>query len=120
MKKKEALLLLRERMEFAKEHYAKETADYIKALEIAIEAISEQLNRWYRPEERLPDPANNPKEDGLLLAVVNGTYKNARFEDAYMFAYFNPDAGWALEEYPDAWDISVKKWMPLPDQEDVE
>ena len=119
MKKKTALILLKERAGFAKEHYAEEAADYIEALEIAIAAIGDQLNRWYRPEERLPDPSK-PREEGLVLAVVNGYCGNTRLENAYMFAYFHPKGGWSLEHFPTEKNFSVKKWMPLPDQEDVE
>ena len=117
MKKKTALILLKERVEFAKEHYSEEAKEYIEALQVAIDAISEQLNKWYRPEERLPNPSN-PREEGLVLAVVDGYCGKTKLENAYMFAYFQPKGGWALEHFPGEKNFSVKKWMPLPDQEE--
>ena len=118
MKKKEALKILKQRREVAQE-YAMQVPEYLGALEVAIEAVEQQLHRWYRPEERKPE-IKHPMEAELVLAVVNGYCGNTRLENAYVFARFHPKGGWAIDRFPGERNFTVKKWMPRPDQEDEE
>ena len=56
-----------------------------------------------------------PKDDNIVLTVVSGRFKNIRFDNAIELAiYDNLEHEWILEAYPEAEDISVKYWMPLP------
>ena len=66
------------------------------------------VQRWIPVTERLP------KEDGLVLAIVDGRHGNIEFVEAYMIAEFFPGRGWILEDCPDALDFEVTCWQPLP------
>ena len=74
----------------------------------AIEALSE---RWCDPEIELP-----PDEETAVLAIVSGRIHETHILiDAYQLAFYVEDEGWILENYPEATDIVVTHWMPLPE-----
>lgn len=54
-----------------------------------------------------------PADDGVVLAIVDGSYKNVRFEHAVLLAYY-VDGEWILEQYPEATDITVSHWAFIP------
>lgn len=70
--------------------------------------VSPSEQKWISVTERLPEA------DVLVLAVVNGNYRNIEFRNALEIACHNGD-GWCLEAFPE-WDgPEITYWMPLPE-----
>lgn len=59
-------------------------------------------------------PEEYPEEEVPVLAIVNGRYKNLRFENAIEIAIYEEREGWYLDAYIDA-DVTVSHWMSLPE-----
>lgn len=55
-----------------------------------------------------------PADDSEVLAIVDGKWKNIRFEHAVLLAYY-VDGEWILEQYPEATDITVSHWAFIPE-----
>ena len=55
-----------------------------------------------------------PAEEGQVLALVYGKYKNITFDHAVLLADY-VDGEWILEHYPEATDITVSHWAFIPD-----
>lgn len=62
---------------------------------------------WISCELMLP-------EEGQVLALVCGKYKNITFDHALLLAEY-VDGEWILEQYPEAMDITVSHWAFIPD-----
>lgn len=69
---------------------------------------------WISVDERLPDKGM-PKDDGAVLGIVRGKYRNVEYHDAMeLVCYFADEGVWAL--WSDASvTIQVTHWMPLPE-----
>ena len=65
------------------------------------------FNRWVPVTERLPS------EEGLVLVIVSGQFRNMTFDNAYELADYCPE-GWILEAWPEWESPDVTHWMPLP------
>lgn len=55
-----------------------------------------------------------PEEEGQVLALVRGKYKNITFDHAVLLGEY-VDGEWILEQYPEAEDITVSHWAFIPD-----
>lgn len=65
---------------------------------------------WCDSKIELP---SDPEE--LVLCIAHGTVEeNCFLAGAYELAFYDPNDGWILEQYPEAKDITVTHWMPLP------
>ena len=62
---------------------------------------------WITSKQMLP-------EEGQVLALVCGKYKNITFDHAVLIAEY-VDGEWILEQYPAAEDITVSHWAFIPD-----
>lgn len=54
-----------------------------------------------------------PGEEGQVLVLVCGKYKNITFDHAVLIADY-VDGQWILEQYPEAEDITVSHWAFIP------
>lgn len=65
---------------------------------------------WIRCTDALPtDPCE------LVLVIVNGWANGyTPLVNSCQMAVYSPDEGWMLEEYPDAEEITVSCWTPVP------
>lgn len=81
-------------------------ADIQKKLDSAPGVVS--LGGWISTERELP------ADDRGVLALVDGKWKNIRFEHAVLLAYY-VDGEWILEMYPEAEDITVSHWAIIPE-----
>lgn len=64
---------------------------------------------WIKAEEQLPDDG-----DCVLVLASGAAGENITLINAYMLAGYFKDEGFILEEYPQAEDIFIEWWMPLP------
>ena len=55
-----------------------------------------------------------PEEEGQVLALVCGKYKNITFDHAVLLGEY-VDGEWILEQYPEAENITVSHWAFIPD-----
>ena len=55
-----------------------------------------------------------PEEEGQVLALVCGKYKNITFDHAVLLGEY-VDGEWIFEQYPEAEDITVSHWAFIPD-----
>lgn len=53
--------------------------------------------------------------DAVLAFVPYGKCNNVHFDHTIMFASYDSDYGWMLEDYPEAEEVTITHWMPLPD-----
>ena len=81
-------------------------ADIQKKLDSAPGVVS--LGGWISTEWEVP------ADDRGVLALVDGKWKNIRFEHAVLLAYY-VDGEWILEMYPEAEDITVSHWAFIPE-----
>lgn len=76
-----------------------------------IKDLGLENNGWIPCSETLPDDNAN-----LVLVVVNGKPTNSiTFKNALELAIYDEEDGWILEHYPEAKDIDVIAWQPLPE-----
>ncbi len=68
------------------------------------------MSEWISVKDALPGI-----QDGMVLAVVSGRYKNIRFDHAVELAEYNSREGWILEAYPEWETPDAAYWMPLPE-----
>jgi hypothetical protein len=52
--------------------------------------------------------------DAVLAFVPYGKCRNITFRDTILLASYDAD-GWMLEDYPEAEEVTITHWMPLPD-----
>lgn len=75
------------------------------------EEEKEMDNRgWTRAEDKLPED----NEEVLVIASGNVNGKQL-LVNAYMLATYYKDEGFILEEYPEAENLTVNWWIPLPE-----
>jgi len=77
-----------------------------------LEKPTDPLDReWRSVEDSLPPDSNS------VLAICYGSPEpNIRLEGAYELAeYWTGYGAWVLEQWPEAENITVTHWMPLPD-----
>ena len=55
-----------------------------------------------------------PEEEGQVLVLVCGKYKNITFDHAVLLGEY-VDGEWILDRYPEATDITVSHWAFIPD-----
>ena len=55
-----------------------------------------------------------PETDGLVLAIVNGKFKNITFVNNIVLAEYT-DCGWIIDSHPEWDNANVSYWMPLPE-----
>ena len=75
------------------------------------EALQKQnVDNWIRCTDALPeDPCD------LVLVIANGwAAAHIPLVNSQQLAVYSPDEGWMLEEYPEAEDITVDFWTPIP------
>ena len=60
---------------------------------------------------------NTPSHEEQVLVVINGTYKESTFENAYALASYINNV-WIIEGYEDADTLRVYYWTELPDLPD--
>lgn len=54
--------------------------------------------------------------DELVLVIVSGKpAENITLENAVELAEYSAEEGWILESFPEATDLKVTWWMPIPD-----
>lgn len=66
-------------------------------------------HEWRSVEHEVP--ANF---DAVLAFVPHGKCRNITFRDTILLASYDAD-GWMLEDYPEAEEVTITHWMPLPD-----
>ena len=91
--------------------YADEICD--EAISIVKEVAEEYNNGW------IPVSSGKLPEDGdkLFLVIANGKPKsNITFDNAVELATYDKECGWILENYPEAENIEIIAWQPLPEK----
>ena len=77
-----------------------------------IRAAADELKRtqWIPAEERKPDP------DEFVLGVCTAKLSEDAFldDDVALVEYDDTADRWLLEAWPEAEDVKVSHWMPLP------
>ena len=63
---------------------------------------------WISTDHKIPETG------GLVLAIVNGKYKNITFVNAIELAEYT-DCGWIIDSYPEWDNANVSYWMPIPE-----
>ena len=83
------------------------------AVRMAVQAL--QLLQWTPTLERLPGPGEE-----LVLAVCTARISEHHFfRDAIQLAEYDETSNeWILEGWPEAEDVRVSHWMPLPELPD--
>lgn len=71
------------------------------------EEIAESVRKW------VPVTKSLPLGDECVLIQVNGTYRNATYENAILTGAYLGE--WVIEEAPGWEDPEVVAWMPLPE-----
>lgn len=67
-----------------------------------------------RPEWRSVEVEVPANFDAVLVWVPHGKCRNITFRDTILLASYDAD-GWMLEDYPEAEEVTITHWMPLPD-----
>ena len=73
-----------------------------------------RVPRWIPVTERLP------KDDEMVLAVVDAKTDMITFVRAVEPAVWCPEEGWILDSFPEAQVERVTHWMPIPEAPEVE
>lgn len=72
--------------------------------------VSDHDYEWRSVEHEVPADM-----DAVLAFVPYGKYQNISFRNSILFASYDPSDGWMLEDYPEAEEVTITHWMPLPD-----
>lgn len=70
------------------------------------------MHEWLDPDVELP-----PDTDAVL-GLVNGEYGGIGHVDAMQLVCYSDDDGWWLFDDPKT-DVTVRRWMPLPEPPEV-
>ena len=65
---------------------------------------------WRSVEHEVPADFN-----AVLAFVPFGKCGHVHFDHTILFASYDPSDGWMLEDYPEAEEVTITHWMPLPD-----
>ena len=63
---------------------------------------------WISTDHKIPETG------GLVLAIVNGNFKNITFVNNIVLAEYT-DCGWIIDSYPEWDNANVSYWMPIPE-----
>lgn len=72
--------------------------------------VSDHDREWRSVEHEVPADF-----DAVLAFVPYGKCNNVHFDHTILFASYDPSDGWMLEDYPEAEEVTITHWMPLPD-----
>ena len=88
-------------------------AEWVQAHRMACQALA--LLRWIPVTERKPEP-----DEELVLVVCTARISAHHFfRDAIQLAEYDETSNeWVLEGWPEAEDVKVSHWMPLPELPD--
>lgn len=67
-----------------------------------------EIERWFSATKHIPE------ENELVLALVNGRYRNIKFENAFQLCEYTQE-GWLVTEFPEWEDAQITYWMHLPE-----
>ena len=108
---KQSLESVLEKMDLAGESQV----DIADGMKRAIRLLDRQLEidgfgkmNWISTDHKIPETG------GLVLAIVNGKFKNITFVNNIVLAEYT-DCGWIIDSYPEWDNANVSYWMPLPE-----
>lgn len=111
---KQSLESVLEKMDLAGESQV----DIADGMKRAIRLLDRQLEidafgkmNWISTDHKIPETG------GLVLAIVNGKFKNITFVNNIVLAEYT-DCGWIIDSYPEWDNANVSYWMPLPELSD--
>lgn len=90
----------------ARKEYVDRFADIMRDF---FQYVTANDHEWRSVEVEVP--ANF---DAVLVWVPHGKCRNITFRDTILLASYDAD-GWMLEDYPEAEEVTITHWMPLPD-----
>lgn len=108
---KQSLESVLEKMDLAGESQV----DIADGMKRAIRLLDRQLEidgfgkmNWISTDHKIPETG------GLVLAIVNGKFKNITFVNNIVLAEYT-DCGWIIDSYPEWDNANVSYWMPIPE-----